>query len=140
MNIETVFTRSKMVKAKYWEFLTKSYLTKIFKSRATSWYTVSQNEPSLHSKVPFELTNYFQRYYLFAIERCKIKINNVKVSRKYPPYYPKKTYVLIPGHIFAQWTMLQDKYYQCSHSYTRGLKHNSSILLLAIVIVIIFLK
>ena len=35
-----------MVRAKYWEFLTKSYLTKIFKSRATSWYIVSQNEAS----------------------------------------------------------------------------------------------
>ena len=28
MNTETVFTRSKMVKEKYWEFLIKSYLTK----------------------------------------------------------------------------------------------------------------
>ena len=35
-----------MVRAKYWEFLTKSYLTKIFKSSATSWYIVSQNEAS----------------------------------------------------------------------------------------------
>ena len=28
MNIETVFTRSKIVSEKYWEFLTKSYLPK----------------------------------------------------------------------------------------------------------------
>ena len=35
MNIETVFTRSKMVRAKYLIFMTKSYLTRIFKSTAT---------------------------------------------------------------------------------------------------------
>ena len=63
MNIETVFTRSKMVIANYWIFLSKSYLTKIFKSRATNWYIVSQNEASLHNNVPFELKNQFQRYY-----------------------------------------------------------------------------
>ena len=61
MNIETVFTRSKMVRAKYWEFLTKSYQTKIFKSRATNWYIVSQNRVSLHNNVPFELKSHFQR-------------------------------------------------------------------------------
>ena len=55
MNIEIVFKGSKMVTAKYWEFLTKSYLNKIFKSRATNWYIVSQNEASLHGNVPFEL-------------------------------------------------------------------------------------
>ena len=63
MTIETVFTRSKMVIANYWIFLSKSYLTKIFKSRATNWYIVSQNEASLHNNVPFELKNQFQRYY-----------------------------------------------------------------------------
>ena len=56
-----------MVRAKYRQFLTKSDLTKIFKSRATNWYTVLQNEASLHNNVPFELKNHFQRYYLFAI-------------------------------------------------------------------------
>ena len=56
-----------MIRAKYWEFLTKSYLSRIFKSRATNWYIVSQNEASLHNNVPFELKNQFQRYYLFAI-------------------------------------------------------------------------
>ena len=29
INIETVFTRSNMVRANYWQFLTKSYPTKI---------------------------------------------------------------------------------------------------------------
>ena len=58
MNIETAFTRLKMVRDKYWEFLTKSYLTKIFKSRATNWYNASQNEASLHNNVPFELKNF----------------------------------------------------------------------------------
>ena len=53
MNIETVVMRSKMVAAKHWEFLTTSYLTKKFKSRATGWYIVSQNESSLHNNVPF---------------------------------------------------------------------------------------
>ena len=48
-----------MVRAKYWQFLTKSYLTKIFKSRATNWYIASQNEASLHNNVPFELKNNF---------------------------------------------------------------------------------
>ena len=67
INIETVFTRSKMLGARYWEFLTKPYLTKKFKSRATSWYTMSQNEAYLHSNVPFELKNHFKRYYLFSI-------------------------------------------------------------------------
>ena len=66
MIIETVFTRSKMVRARYCQFLTKSYLTKIFKSRATKWYIVSQNEASLHNDVSFELKNHFQRYYLFG--------------------------------------------------------------------------
>ena len=56
-----------MVRAKYWQFLTKSYLTKIFESRGTNWYIVSQNEGSLHNNVPFELKNHFQRYHLFAI-------------------------------------------------------------------------
>ena len=56
-----------MVRAKYWQFLTKSYLTKIFESRGTNWYIVSQNEASLHNNVPFELKNHFQRYHLFAI-------------------------------------------------------------------------
>ena len=79
-----------MVRAKYWEILTKSYLTKIFKSSATNWYISSQNEASLHDNVPFKMKNHFQRQYLFAISRWKIKINNVKVSRNYPPYYPKK--------------------------------------------------
>ena len=74
-----------MVRAKYREFLTKT-----FKFRATNWYILSQNEASLNNNVSFELKNHFQRYYLFAIERCKIKINNVKVSKNYPPYYPKK--------------------------------------------------
>ena len=55
MNIETVFKRSKMVRAKYWEFLTNFYLNKIFKSRATNWYIVSQNEAPLHGNVSFEL-------------------------------------------------------------------------------------
>ena len=59
MNTETVFTRSKMVKEKYWEFLTKSYLIKYFKSRATNWFIVSQDEASLHNNVPFELNNHF---------------------------------------------------------------------------------
>ena len=48
-----------MVRAKYWQFLTKCYLTKLFKSRATNWYIVSQNEASLHKDVLFELKNYF---------------------------------------------------------------------------------
>ena len=48
-----------MIRAKYWQFLTKSYVTKIFKSRATNWYIVSQNEASLHSNVSFELKNLF---------------------------------------------------------------------------------
>ena len=90
MNIEIIFTKSKMVRAKYWEILTKSYLTKIFKSSATNWCISSQNEASLHVNVSFKLKNHFQGQYLFAISRWKIKINNVKVSRNYPPYYPKK--------------------------------------------------
>ena len=64
---ETVFTRSKMARAKYCQFLTKSYVTKIFKSRGTNWYIVSQNEASLHNNVSSELKNHFQRYYLFGI-------------------------------------------------------------------------
>ena len=56
-----------MVRVKYWEPLTKSYMTKIFKSRATNRYIVSQNEDSLHNNVPFKLKNYFQRNDLFAI-------------------------------------------------------------------------
>ena len=68
MTIETVFTRSKMVIANYWIFLSKSYLTKIFKSRATNWYIVSQNEASLHNSVPFELKNRFQRYYFLLFK------------------------------------------------------------------------
>ena len=67
MNIETVFTRSKMVRGKYWQFLTKSYLIKIFKSRARNWYIMSQNEASLHNNVSFEPKNHFQRYSLFRI-------------------------------------------------------------------------
>ena len=50
-----------MVRAKYWQFLTTFYLTKIFKSRTTNWYIVSQNEASLHNNVPFELKNYFYK-------------------------------------------------------------------------------
>ena len=57
MNIETGFMRSKMVREKYSEFLTK----------AINWYIVSQNEASFHKNFPFELKNIFQRYYLFAI-------------------------------------------------------------------------
>ena len=45
--------------SKNWQFLTKSYLTKIFKSRATNWYIASQKETSLHNNVPFELKNHF---------------------------------------------------------------------------------
>ena len=52
MNIETVFT----ARANNLEFLTKSYLTKIFKSRATNWYTVSQNEKN-KIKTIFESKN-----------------------------------------------------------------------------------
>ena len=98
-----------MVRAKYWEILTKSYLTKIFKSSATNWYISSQNEASLHDNVSFKLKNHFQGQYLFAISRWKIKINNVKVSRNYPPYYPKKLRPQTRTYIFAQWTILQHK-------------------------------
>ena len=56
-----------MARAKYCQFLTKSYVTKIFKSRGTNWYIVSQNEASLHNNVSSELKNHFQRYYLFGI-------------------------------------------------------------------------
>ena len=59
--------RSKMVKAKYCKFLTKSYLTKIFESIARKWYIASQNEGSLHNNELFVLKHDFQRYYLFAI-------------------------------------------------------------------------
>ena len=59
MNIATVFTRSKMLRTKYWAFLTESYLTKILKSRARNWFIVSQNEASLHNNVAFELKNHF---------------------------------------------------------------------------------
>ena len=48
-----------MIRAKYWQFLTKSYLTKIFKFRATNWYIESQNEASLHNNLRFELKNHF---------------------------------------------------------------------------------
>ena len=71
MNIETVFTRSKMVRAKYLIFMTKSYLTRIFKSTATNWYIVSQNEACLHNNVPFELKNQFERYYLLLFKDAK---------------------------------------------------------------------
>ena len=61
MNTEVVFTRSKMVRAKYWQFLIKFYLNKIFNSRVTNWYSASQNEASLHNIVPFELKNHFSK-------------------------------------------------------------------------------
>ena len=60
MNIETVFTRSKVVSEKYWEFLTKSYLPKYLNPEQQTWYIVSQNEVSLHNNVPFELKSHFQ--------------------------------------------------------------------------------
>ena len=59
MNVQTAFTRSKMVGEKYWGFLAKSYLTKTIKSRATNLHIVLQNETSLHNNVLFELKNHF---------------------------------------------------------------------------------
>ena len=44
-----------MVRAKFWKFLNKSYLTKIFKSRARKLYILPQNKASLHNNVRFEL-------------------------------------------------------------------------------------
>ena len=71
MDIETVFTSSKLIKASYWEFLTKSCLTKIFKSRASNWYSVSQNKASLHNNVPFELKNPLQNTICLLFEDAK---------------------------------------------------------------------
>ena len=66
--IETVFKRLKIIRAKHWQCLTKSYLTTIFKSRATYWSIVSQNETSLHNNnTIFELRYDLQRYCLFSI-------------------------------------------------------------------------
>ena len=61
-------------------------------------------------------------------------MNNVKISRNYPPYYPT------PGNSHTRLIFLRNGwYYKIKHnqwSHTKGLKHNSSLLLLAIVIVI----
>ena len=73
-----------MVRAKYCQFLTKSYLTKIFKSGATNWYIVSQNEASLHNNKPFELKNHFFKDTTCLLFKDAKKVNSVKVSRNYP--------------------------------------------------------
>ena len=107
---------------------------------------VPQNQACLHYSEPFELKYHFQficlifvSYYLFAILRYKMKPNSIKFSRNYPPGYQKKPDVSIPGLIFfAHWINYKMNHYQCSH--TRDLKHNSSLLLLVLVIVINSLK
>ena len=110
MNIETVFTASKIVRAKFWQFLTKSYLIKIFKSRATNWYTVSQNEASLHKNVPFELKNHFFKdtiSLLFKDAKQKLTASTfletilLTTQKNLSPH--TRTY------IFVQWIILQDK-------------------------------
>ena len=61
------------------------------------------------------------------------------ISRIRPPYYDEKKCITIPGLIvLCIGYYYKKKHCQCSH--TRVLKHNLSLLLLAVVVVITSLK
>ena len=84
----------------------------------------------------FLIEKSFSKILFVSYLKMQNKNNNEKVSRNYPPYYSKKTYFPILWLIF-----LHNGQYQCSHNHTRDLiNHNTSLLLLAIVIVINSLK
>ena len=136
-NIETVFTRSTWSEQNIDNFW-PNLIWPTYLNPEQQADIVSKNRASLHNKVPFELKYHFQRYHLFAIERYKIKL----ITSRFPETILLATKRILCLHtrtyIFAHWIYYKMKHYQCSH--TRDLKHNSSLLLLVIVIVINSLK
>ena len=99
-----------MVREKFWQFLTKSYMTKIFESRATNWYIVSQNEACLHNNVPFELKNHFFKDTICLLFKdAKQNLTTSSFLETILFSTPKNLCPHSRTYIFVQWRILQDK-------------------------------
>ena len=69
-----------MVRGKLLGSSDQAYLTKIFKSRATNWYIVAQNEAPLHKNMPFELKIIFKGTICLLFKDAKQKL----IMSKFP--------------------------------------------------------